>query len=135
MWAVLRREPQLFERNRHLNEIAGVGDLSGTVPNGIPGLVCALINIIKDIVCLNAQRVDIKLEGPAFIVKSVQNDCDPVIIPEQVPVPIKSADLSRPRVFSDKCYVKRLAVFHHEPFGRDFGRQVFSGLCLHSNTD
>ena len=125
----------MSEWNRHLNEVAEVGDLSGAVPDGIPCLVCTLINIIKNIVRLNSQRVYVKLEGPAFIVKCVQNDGDPVIVPEQVSVSIKSADLLGPRVFSDKCNIQSLAVFHHETFGSDFGRHVFPGLCLNRDAD
>ena len=70
--AVHIRETQLIQRDLHLNDKAGFANPPSRVPDGVPGIVLIVVNVVGCYVYLHAKRVRVELERAAFVVIRIQ---------------------------------------------------------------
>ena len=92
-------ETQLVQGDRDLYDVAEIGDLSGGVPDDVPGEIFHELDLTEDGVCLDTERIDSELEGSTFVVERVEHERDLVVLDEGVDrVTIHEVGADRTRV-------------------------------------
>ncbi len=104
------REPELPERERHLDHIALLGDAPRGLPDGIPGKVLAPLDVGVDRIHLDAQRIDPELESPAAVLERIDHESDRVVVGRSVTLGKAGADLPRLRIGGPEGDIQALVV-------------------------
>ena len=128
--AVHRLEPDLVERDRHLDLVALFRDPPGGVPDRVPRRVVVAAEIVVDGVRLNAEGIAHQLVRPAFVVERVERHPDPVVVPGLIAVGQPRPDPRRIGIERAESHVQVAVVVGQQADGSNRRRDVLAGTDL-----
>src|SRR6185295_5909146 len=123
-----RNVPQRLERDRNFNRVTIARHHSLRIHYEIETEVFAL-SFGPDTVCLNAERIEVKLVSASLIVEGVEENADVIVVPDLVALRNVGAYLRGIVVTVESDIEKPRIVAKHD-FGAIFRNQIVTGLNL-----
>jgi len=130
LWSVDILESELVERDSDLHLVPEVRQAPSRLPDRVPRDVVTVVDVVVDSVGLNPERVGHELVGAALVVKGIEDDSHPVVLPCVVAVAKTGADPTGFRVEGLKRHQHPVFIVRDEHDGSHGGLDVLTRLHL-----